>query len=389
MKKFLTISLFLLLSELLCGQSKHIFIKNNNSFINVNSKYDYEDFKNIIMNETLDKDIIFNKAKSSKNFFLLRSTFKKDININGSKGGNLFSSYGCSIPNALFIDSKVDSVAFDSCTIHGNLIVKYCNIEHDFVINSDSIRNLYISDSNTIKGDLFVKFSFITGNSYISGDLGRNIDFTDLRIGSEAELDITGIRPSSGKIDIQLNNSSIDRIKMNYEKLHLVFRKETPSEIKNSIYLDLLDNFKKRGYNHSYELLDLEYQDLKYSNNVIKKYWLKCWSNYGYARWYIFIWTFGLIIFFSLVNFNLYEKLNTEVYKLKNFPPSLTGDPKITSNLKKLYSSFVYTSALFFSFRINFEYLHYNNKKYLLWFLIINCIGLICLAYLVNFVISS
>ena len=55
----------------------------------------------------------------------------------------------------------------------------------------------------------------------------------------------------------------------------------------------------------------------------------------------------------------------------------------------RLWYSFVYTTNIFFRFTLNMDELKYSQKKGVIYLLLVYLIGIICIAYLANFVIQK
>jgi len=249
-------------------------------------------------------------------------------------------------------------------------------------------------DNDTIKGSLLISDSRL-GNSHINCLIGGTIQLLNISIDDGLELDIYDIKPliKGTKIPLNLEHSEIEKINLNYQNCSLFFSPNTPYDIKSNTYLKLLNNFKERGYYESYELADIEYQKLKYTYEGI---WYKrlydefqlLWWNYGYDKWYIFIWTFGFLTIFSICNCWWYKKMNRVVYTLDEFEPKATGSfiQRVAMNY---YYSIIYTSVIFFSFSVKIDKLKFRHKRLLFWFIVIYIVGVICLAYLANFVLKS
>ncbi|MDP9076542.1 MAG: pentapeptide repeat-containing protein [Bacteroidota bacterium] len=164
----------------------------------------------------------------------------------------------------------------------------------------------------------------------------------------------------------------------------------------DALYSRLLKNFDTNGQMDSYQLLDIDYQDYTWSNKtwVISWFYIfpKYWNFYGHDRELIFGWTIFFLLTFTLISFFFYERVfegagkNKGVYDLEN-------GPKISANSKhprldKLRCAFVYTSLIFFTFSIKTERLNFKKPAFF-YIVIINIFGLLCLAYLANFILQK
>lgn len=170
---------------------------------------------------------------------------------------------------------------------------------------------------------------------------------------------------------------------------------------KQIIYESLLSNFKIHDQFDSYKLLDIEYQKFKYDNakHPIYKWLAYYWNNFGYNNEYIFRWTFGLLIFFSIINFFIIEGLNNRIYLIESIPIKLPpfkrmkGYKFISFNLKNIsfrfWFSLVYTTAIFFKVTLKIENFKFEHKLGTFYLVIIYTSGLICLAYMANFILQK
>ena len=206
-----------------------------------------------------------------------------------------------------------------------------------------------------------------------------------------------------GKHWINLYNADISRIKIDYSHFRLYFkdvdiqdtlRKELSNDIKESIYQQLLKNFKDRGQMDSYEKLDIEYQWFKGKDNPIITGIIDWWWRFGYEKWRIFIHSIIIILLFSAVNFFLMNKLNDKnngVYHIDLVPEFLIF--KYSENtpyrlLRRLWFSIIYTSIIFFLLTFKIEKIKYS-KPISLWIMFVYTIGLICVGFIAILILQK
>lgn len=188
---------------------------------------------------------------------------------------------------------------------------------------------------------------------------------------------------------INLTNSDIAKFKIDYSLFYLEFDSSASYEYRSNVYQTLLNTFKNDGYTESYEILDKEYKDFAYDK---KNMWFirtldKYWWDYGYAKQYIFYWTFGFLAWFTLCNFFLYPFLQREVYKINHIETNFKSSKWKVG--QRLYYSLVYTSVLFFSISVKLDNLKYKHWLAVAYIFLIYVLGIICLAYTANFVITK
>ena len=197
---------------------------------------------------------------------------------------------------------------------------------------------------------------------------------------------------------ISLFKSDIPKLHLDYIHFKLIWmnyaRAPLTTEDKETVYEALLKNFKDNGQTESYKRLDIEYANFKWEQQNLKLLSLisKWWWNYGYSRWLIFAWAFGFVFVFSLVNFFFLDYLTNWVYPMSGIPIFSKTTRRSFSwlaNLQKFWYSFVYTSMIFFRLTLKIDQLKFNKVFGVLYILLIYTIGLICLAYMANFVLKK
>ncbi|MFP9098556.1 hypothetical protein ACLI09_05825 [Flavobacterium sp. RHBU_24] len=116
------------------------------------------------------------------------------------------------------------------------------------------------------------------------------------------------------------------------------------------------------------------------------------WWNYGYNRFLIFKWTLVFVLLFTCFTFPFLVKLNA-IYKIEKFGDMNDIDFKNGISAKNIiyrwWLAFAYTSAIFFGLSLKIE--NFDLKKILgsLYIMIIYTIGIVCLAYMANFILKQ
>jgi len=202
---------------------------------------------------------------------------------------------------------------------------------------------------------------------------------------------------------INFYNTDISRIKIDYSHFRLYFKdvdeqdklhKELSYDIKESIYEQLLKNFKDRGQDDSYERLDIDYRWFKGRNAVLITGINDWWWRFGYEKWRIFIHSFLVIIFFSVVNFFLMHKLNDKnrgVYHMELIPEFLPLNVSKNTTyrlLRRLWFSIIYTSSIFFLLTFKIDKIRFA-KLISLWIMFIYTIGLVCMGFIANLILQK
>ena len=189
-----------------------------------------------------------------------------------------------------------------------------------------------------------------------------------------------------------------------------ILPKEDTNHIQNSkekqrgTYVNLLKRAKDEGYTRSYEIIDKRYRKFQYLTKESWKIWFrfqnwidKTWWDYGYNKQLIFQNTLFLFLMFVFFNIFLVKKMAKDVYVDKKINKLLSyEDPIPAFNFfKKIPISVYYTSIIFFVVSISLNRLKYKenliglNCRWLFYFGIMYLTGLVCLGYLVNYVITD
>lgn len=222
----------------------------------------------------------------------------------------------------------------------------------------------------------------------------KSLDFSNIQnITNRIDLTVikTELTPNTKvKRGINLTNTDISKFKLDYSLFYLIFDTTATFEYRSNVYQSLLNNFKNDGYTESYELLDKEYKTFLYNHKQEKFFlWLdKYWWGFGYSKYFIFYWILGFIATFTFINLFFYPYLNKEVYKVGNVKTFyLFRTPK--KILSVFYYSLVYTAVLFFSLSVKLENLKYKYWIAVIYIFLIYISGIVCIAYLANFVITK
>ncbi len=202
---------------------------------------------------------------------------------------------------------------------------------------------------------------------------------------------------------INLYNTDVSRIKIDYTHFKLYFKdidrqdtlsRDLSDDTKASIYEQLLKDFKDRGQTDSYEKLDIEYRWFKGNNNPLLTGFIDWWWRFGYEKWRIFLHSFIIILFFSLINFFLMHKLNDRnngVYQIDLVPeflPFKYSENSVYRILRRLWFSLVYTSIIFFLLTFKIEKINFA-KPISIWIMFIYTIGLICVGFIANLILQK
>jgi len=226
------------------------------------------------------------------------------------------------------------------------------------------------------------------------------------------EIDFTFCNLDTGQqvCKINLVDTDISKIKLRYSRFALEFPLSVEYEKKSNVYEQLLAMQKKHGFSESFEKLDKEYRSFKYttkkdSSDIIVlghvyNFAQKNWWGYGYDKEKVVWNTFILLFIFSLINYRFFQLMNERVYKIDNvwdayekrkktLQKKITVISGISFYPNKLVYTFYYTSLIFFGLKLSIEKINYSHPGGVAYLLFQYTVGLICLAYIANFIILS
>jgi hypothetical protein len=228
------------------------------------------------------------------------------------------------------------------------------------------------------------------------------------------DLSHAKLKSKGTKCLINLYMADISKVYINYENFKLYFPdsiKTHPSPLDNhyfkinfedkcQVYLLLLKQFEDRGLTDSYKYLDIEYREMVYlhEGDKLLNFIQKNWWNYGYNKELILKNTLLIFLLFVLINylvsiFKGYEYLHINVYEIPNLRESINAkEVELKSKFQFQFYLFVYviiyTSLTFFTFNLNLKSIKYKSLFGMLFIVFKFVLGLICLSYLANFVLS-
>lgn len=235
--------------------------------------------------------------------------------------------------------------------------------------------------------------------------LPRYLDFSRVTE-IESEIDFT-MSLIDSICNINLISSEIEKFRFRYTRFKLWFPENDSInyELKSSIYEDLLKKQKDEGFTQSYEKLDKEYREFQYTDPGAGKgawgkflNWVdKNWWGYGYDKELIIRNALLIFLILSFINSFFLKYLITQVYS--NEKISKLIEKRETKNgvirwFDSLRYSIFYTAVIFFSFNFDMDKLNYAGNLdgwkvlNLTWFMLIYLGGVVCMAYLANFIIS-
>lgn len=229
---------------------------------------------------------------------------------------------------------------------------------------------------------------------------------------------------NSNPIYINLYNTDISKIKIDYKNFKLYFLDSDADTVRSSkhfesgkldtdriaaIYESLLKNFKERGQTESEENLAIEYEYFKNGDSFYTRLrdW---WYRFGYEKGRIFKHVLLFLFTFTMITFAFLPFLHEKVYPLETLNVKYgkrnaalqktlldekepAFDPNFRQFRRRLWFSFIYTSIIFFLFSLKIDSLKFTPKFKnivgMIYVLLVYTVGIICIAYMANFVLQK
>ncbi len=367
------------------------------------------------------KGIVYDSSKSyDYNLYIISSCFEKEVRLFRN---HYFRKYA--FPSDTFKRKiNIEENTFDSSTsIVGSFFVDSA-IFHDNTykigaqFDSTTFKNFVSFNLSHLHGPIrFIatKFDGFTDFSDIQQDISTKLNFSFCQlpeildfsynnfIGNEVDFTTANLLPDR-LCYINLYNTDISKIKIDYSHFRLYFRdryaNDTLSDAKTRIiYENLLKCFIDKGQKEDAEILDVAYHN--YLLPFKWWYWIpKIWYKFGYCKFWIFGWTLLFILLFSFFTYRSIDRLANEVYTIKNipslYPLKRYGRIRIfkieTCNYfiwRRWWYTLVYTISIFFLFSLHIDDLKFGNKSGVAYVIFVYAIGLICIAYMANFVLQK
>lgn len=313
-----------------------------------------------------------------------------------------------------FIDSvQISSVQdtvqeFNIAPWHkGNVLLSFIEsnagilkIEHS-IFEAEFIRSefdsLVISDVefiNEVKIENTILPDYIQLDRVTCKDGKFQIDFTRFLIG-----DLSGV------CDLNIGKGAADLIRANYKYFNLVFDSSTSVYDKEWIYTELMNMQRANYFLDGYEKLDKEYKAFKYysRNSFVAKLqnWIdKHWWDYEYNKFMVIQNSIYLFLLFFAINLLAYKGL-AKVYhpeKFKKFDERLDSNntedefsmaTRVKNYIIRIPAIFLYTAFVFWGLKLDLKELELKKPLYMTILIGQYITGLVCLAYIANYIISK
>lgn len=192
---------------------------------------------------------------------------------------------------------------------------------------------------------------------------------------------------------ISFYETSIENILFTYDshfKLYFDSSLLKDNDYVNAFYESAVSKFKSKSQYSSLEKVAVEWQRYKYKTQWdgggILNFIDEQWWYYGYRKYYIIYWTLGFFAFFFIGNL-IFWKYFKNIYPIIPSEPNTMQVRKqktLYKLIKKFISVLIFTSYIFFSFRVIFEKLSFKQIRWTIWFFAQFVVGIVCLFFLIN-----
>lgn len=387
----------------------------NSSFYQ-NTSFFYSEFKGYtsFIESQFMKSVLFSDTSFDETFF----------NSVSFKGSTTFSSVhflgSTSFRYSSFMD-RVDyrNITFkDEVNFYGSTFYSFASFHNANFGSKVSFQNSTFDSTVS-----FLETKFSSKVDFSSATFKEEVNILDAilpdtlilsNVKTVEEIDLTYMRLDSLKqvCIIDLYGTDINKIKFDYSRFYILQHAAVYSKAHIShLYEQVLKMQKDKGFIDSYEKADKEYRhfELTYQKPFPSKIWgemssfmQRYWWDYGYQKGRIFWWILIFLGGLTIINSIFFRSMNERVYKIenvyKNWHPTETDhhDEKQVDAVKLkrfnalsyIFAPFFYTSLIFFGLRLNIDKINFSNPLGVFYLFVQYALGLICLAYLANFIIG-
>jgi len=248
------------------------------------------------------------------------------------------------------------------------------------------------------------------GELFATGVLPAMLDFSDNEIREVANFDQVDFSSSTivnfdrtdiSKLMLKSRNFNISNLKDHFVQYPEESTKLMTTEKEWVIYQQLISTAKDNGRLEDAKMWDIKQRESKYLSlskySVLSKlsYWVEKYGwNFGYDKFRLVYYSMMLVVIFSLINFRNFNTLINEVYsegKILNEWTKLKSKKglKRAMQLPREFSLvFLYTSYLFYGFKLDYDQIHYTHLGWVVYILFVYSSGVLFLALILGHVLG-
>ncbi len=260
--------------------------------------------------------------------------------------------------------------------------------------NSILIKNSRIDTLDLSGANFFKKFK-IENSSIKSLDLHHcqlpdtiyltNLDLSDC----QGVVDFRQIDFNNRYKTLILSNTDLIKLAIPFDRINIVVSNSQTYEQAAILYQQLLKALRDAGLTEKYEFQDKKFQELRllHDHHWFLNWLSKSWWDYGYSKDRIFLISLALFVFFFMCNTIFLNQLQ-KVYVPKTFVLNKAGSSKFARFLYQLPGTFLYTAFIFWGLKLELKEIKIGSWTGIILIITQYILGVICLAYLANYVLS-
>jgi hypothetical protein len=348
------------------------------------------------------EEAVFSRVRFDKESQFMRAKFDSTAQFKSSSFGMLAFFYGSYFRHgASFNDTRFDTTCHFS---FGQFDRRTTFHRADF----DTITRF--NNAEFMDGAEFLNANFDSLLDFSNANVKGRIDFAgaylpihlDLSGMEEIEgtFDLLRVRPSKSKGECMVNllNTDVSKVLLDYENFRLYFPAGTAFEEKVRVYEDLLEQFKLREMDDSYKKLDIEFTQFKYreKRESTANFLQQIWWNYGYDKNRIFIWIIRILLFFSIINTFFIKRLLSAITELPFLTRKTVEKHHLHHPIIAYFLNFpgtlLYTFIMIVSgssgLSIIKDHTKVPNIVWMLYLIVLSLIGLSLSLFIFNYIIN-
>jgi hypothetical protein len=328
-----------------------------------------------------EKNAIFQNCIFSNNVYFISNSFNAFTDFSGA--------------------SFKDTSSFENLSFAGNVTFENSNFHSFTKFRNVQFRNIADFQRAMFKKDLVFSYSEFNGLSlFDKAVMPSSIDLSYVKIKTELDFSTLNYSKMSRSTKIKLYGAETKNFLLNYSFFVLDLTDSLSYEQEDNIYQGMLNRFKDLGYSKSYEKLDIEYKSRKAfrENNFLSAMQFKLsgilWKH-GYRKWLVLVWsgiTFFFFVFFNSIFIRHVLKAHPINQHSKKDENSNKSQTKLISlskpTFKALRTSFFFTYNLFFGLKFDISEFPSDNFFWDAYVFFIYLVGLIFMAFILNYIIA-
>lgn len=274
--------------------------------------------------------------------------------------------------NATFIDSILSTKG--TAAIAKTILFNKCYVNGGFNCKGSRTQNFYFVSCKFGPSASLADFRFDTLLLDDCGRLPSGIEFSPIANNKDCYLKIV--------------HTDITAANFKYPTgLHLFFDDKAGTDDINNVYVPLLEKLRKEAKTNSYEQADIDYRNqLASRGGAVEKtlnFVNRTWWNYGYNKGRVIWISLLLLLLFFFINLLTWARLQL-IYPVGSIIDKMEDAFENKNYVRHASLVFLYTSFIFFSFKIDFTKIRFGNLQIVAYFLLQYLTGLICLFFILN-----